>query len=266
MIDKHTLTYRIQQDSSDTRLLNNRALSRLKLKDWHGAESDSREAIERLGEYEPKAMKSYYNLAQALVGLRRPAEAMDMARISYELALDSNDKSTEIMSQFILQVKKELWRERETIRLRELDSTLKLVEEMLDDRRDKQLHELQEQFQKGEIGEVGKDEEAVAIEDDYKIRISQVRGAFVNPEKPETQERVVPDYLIDSMTFDIMHDPVITPSGASYDRVSLLKYLKDHPMDPLSREPLSVRQIIPNRALRECADEFLAKNGWAVDY
>ena len=65
---------------------------------------------------------------------------------------------------------------------------------------------------------------------------------------------------------DVMHDPVITPSGATYERASLLKYLKDHPIDPLSREPLTERQIIPNRALRECAEAFLEKNGWAVDY
>ena len=135
-------------------------------------------------------MKPYYNLAQALIGLKRPAEAMDMARKSYQMALATNDRSTEIMSQFILQVKKELWQERETIRLRELDSTWKLVEEMLDERRDRQLQELQDQFDQGIIGEIGRDEEAAAIKKDYEMRIAQVREAFANPEKPETQERV----------------------------------------------------------------------------
>lgn len=79
-------------------------------------------------------------------------------------------------------------------------------------------------------------------------------------------KQVVPDYLIDSITFEIMHDPVITPSGASYERVGLMKHLKSTGLDPLTREPLSERQLYPNVALRNACSEFLDNNGWAVDY
>ncbi|KKY17464.1 putative u-box domain-containing protein [Phaeomoniella chlamydospora] len=259
-------TQAIQHDSSDPRLLSNRAMTRLKLQDWPGAESDSQEAVERIGPDNNKSMKSYYNLAQALIGLKRPAEALEMGKKSYQMALETRDRSTEIMSQFILQAKKEIWQEKETRRLRELDSTLRLVEEMLDERKENSLRELQSQFDQGLVGQVGKDEEAAAIKEEHKMRTEQVRAAFADTSKPETQERVVPEYLIDSMTFEIMHDPVITPSGASYERASLLKYLKDHPHDPLTRDPLTESQIIPNRALRECCEAFLDQNGWAVEY
>ena len=270
-------------------------MTRLKLKDWEGAELDSREAIDRVGGSDIKALKSFYNLAQALVGLRRPEEALNMVRIAYEWALETHDRSTEIMSQFILHVKKEIWRERESERLRDKNTTLRLIEEMLEQKRDEGLKELADQHVRGEIGEVGLKEEEDNINSEFRQRISHTRRAFADPGNPDTKERVVPDYLIDSMTFvgchlflflplpfpgrsgsngfiltrgfqEIMHDPVVTPSGNSYEKTTLRKYLKDHPSDPLTREPLTEDDLIPNRALRECSETFLRDNGWAVDW
>jgi STIP1 homology and U-box containing protein 1 len=63
-----------------------------------------------------------------------------------------------------------------------------------------------------------------------------------------------------------MHDPVITPSGVSYERISILRHLKASPFDPLTREPLGEKQLIPNVALKNASSEFLDKNGWAIDY
>lgn len=63
-----------------------------------------------------------------------------------------------------------------------------------------------------------------------------------------------------------MHDPVMTPAGTSYDRVSILKHLKVSDVDPVTREPLSEKLLRPNFALKEVCSAFLEKNGWAVDY
>lgn len=76
----------------------------------------------------------------------------------------------------------------------------------------------------------------------------------------------MPEYLIDAITFEVMHDPVITPSGASYERASLLKHLKATPYDPLTRQPMDENRLIPNLALKEACNDFITKNGWAVDY
>ena len=50
-----------------------------------------------------------------------------------------------------------------------------------------------------------------------------------------TEKQVVPDHMIDAITFEVMHDPVITPSGQSYERVGLLKHIKATGVDPLTR-------------------------------
>ena len=63
-----------------------------------------------------------------------------------------------------------------------------------------------------------------------------------------------------------MHDPMMTKTGNSYDRVTLMEHLKRSHTDPLTREPLRADDIRPNLALKQACDEFLEKNGWAVDY
>lgn len=76
----------------------------------------------------------------------------------------------------------------------------------------------------------------------------------------------VPDYLIDGISFAIMHDPVVTRAGNSYDRATLIEHLKRSQTDPLTREPLSMADLRPNLALKQASAEFLANNGWAVDW
>lgn len=76
----------------------------------------------------------------------------------------------------------------------------------------------------------------------------------------------MPDYLIDSISFEIMHDPVITPSGHSFDRVGIMKHIQQNPVDPISRAPMTVNDLRSNYALKAMCDDFLDKNGWAVDW
>jgi len=80
--------------------------------------------------------------------------------------------------------------------------------------------------------------------------------------------REVPDHFLDKITFEFMHDPVISAkSGISYERCTLLEHFSYGRMfDPVSQAPMTERDIVPNRALKEACDDFLSKNGWAVDY
>lgn len=64
-----------------------------------------------------------------------------------------------------------------------------------------------------------------------------------------------------------MHDPVITKTGHSYERATLLEHLKRSPTDPLTREPLTVNDLRPNIALRHVLEEFWKTAGsWAVEW
>ncbi|KAJ0972905.1 hypothetical protein J5N97_020864 [Dioscorea zingiberensis] len=74
----------------------------------------------------------------------------------------------------------------------------------------------------------------------------------------------VPDYLCCQITLDIFRDPVITPSGITYERAVLLEHLqKVGKFDPLTREPLEQHQLVPNLAIKEAVQAFLNEHGWA---
>jgi STIP1 homology and U-box containing protein 1 len=77
----------------------------------------------------------------------------------------------------------------------------------------------------------------------------------------------IPGYLIDDISFEVMHDPVTTKHGHSYERATIVEHLKRNPVDPLTREPLSLADLRPNLALRQACNEFWESNsGWAYDW
>ncbi|EXJ92188.1 hypothetical protein A1O3_00738 [Capronia epimyces CBS 606.96] len=256
-----------EHSRSDPKVFANRALTRLKLQDWPGAESDARKAIELYGpKNKQAAMKSHYYLAQALLPQRHVREALEEAKTAYAICIETRDSSAELIGQFILKAKQAQWQAKETARLRDLNETLALVEDLLNQQLQRDVQSVEERFAKGEIGETGKREEIEEFEKETESRRSIVRKAFQDPSNPESMERVVPDWLIDPITFEVMHDPVVTPTGVSFERVSLLKHIKQTGLDPLTRLPIRPDQLIPNVALKNACNEFLEKNGWAVDW
>jgi STIP1 family protein 1 len=167
-------------------------LTRIKLQDWPGAEQDSRAAIRIYDEQkrENESMKSYYYLAQALLNLKKPAEALERAKYAYSICLQIHDSSSEVLSQFILRTKQAQWQSKETARLRELNQTLAVVEDLLDQQLEKDLAEVEWRFAKEEIGETGRDEERASLNKEAEDRRRIIRDAFRDPSKAETAERV----------------------------------------------------------------------------
>lgn len=135
-------------------------------------------------------MKSYYNLAQALLGLKHPTEALETAKHAYKICLEIKDSSTEVLSQFILRTKQAQWQSNETARLRQLNETLANVEDLLQQQLHKELADLEGKYSRQEIGAIGRNEEKTALEREADERRSNIREAFRNAQKEETAERV----------------------------------------------------------------------------
>lgn len=81
------------------------------------------------------------------------------------------------------------------------------------------------------------------------------------------QKREVPDYLCGKISFEILQEPVITPSGITYERKDIEEHLQrvGH-FDPVTRVKLTQEQLIPNFSMKEVVDAFLQDNEWALDY
>ncbi|KAM5465537.1 putative RING-type E3 ubiquitin transferase [Microsporum audouinii] len=255
----------IQKNSNDPAFFNNRALVRIKLGLWEGAEHDSRIAVDLYGPKNQAAVKSNYYLSQALLGLQRPAEALEIALAAYKSSLETKNPNSEPLSRIILRAKQSIWAAKETARLRERNETLKQVETLMEAELKAEIATLHEAFQKGEMGKVGFEEDKKLLEEEYARKLNNVREAFASVD-PELQERHMPEHLIDNITFEVMHDPVVTPSGHSFERTSILKHIQQSEVDPITRVPMTASDLRPNYALKAVCEDFLEKNGWAVDW
>lgn len=277
----------IQKNPNDPTFFSNRAITRIKLGKWAEVEHDARAAIDLYGLKNPTALKSSYYLAQALLELHRPQEAYDVAIDAYQLSLSSKNAQTENLSRTVLRAKQQIWAAKETSRLREMNETLKGIETLIEADLDRSITELRKQVDAGELGEIGFGEDQKALRKDSEKKIQDVREAFRIASNGEVKERVrysclqsvalpasninfvsqiVPDYLIDGITFEVMHDPVMTPSGSSFDRIGITKYVEKSGVDPITRVAMTVNDLRPNYALKAACEDFLDKNGWAVDY
>lgn len=58
---------------------------------------------------------------------------------------------------------------------------------------------------------------------------------------------------------EVMTDPVITPTGQTYDRTEITEWINKHHNHPETREPLEVAALIPNLAFRKTIEDFLKK-------
>jgi STIP1 homology and U-box containing protein 1 len=143
-------------------------------------------------------MKSHYYLAKALLAMRHVGEALEEAKYAYNICLQTNDSSSEILSQFVLKTKQAQWQSRETARLREMNDTLATVERMLEEKLEKDIALLERRYQNGEIGETGRNEERTLLEKEADERRWNIRVAFKDPSKPETAERVCPPLVLHS--------------------------------------------------------------------
>jgi STIP1 family protein 1 len=72
----------------------------------------------------------------------------------------------------------------------------------------------------------------------------------------EVENAAAPDHFCDPVTFEVMEDPVQTPSGHTFERTSILLHISQFGNNPFTREPLQPSQLVPNRSLKEAISKF----------
>lgn len=66
----------------------------------------------------------------------------------------------------------------------------------------------------------------------------------------ELEDETVPQEFLCPLTMDVMKDPVVTKYGQSYEREAILEWLVGSKTDPMTRQPLRLRDIITNHNLK----------------
>ncbi|ETS82936.1 hypothetical protein PFICI_04812 [Pestalotiopsis fici W106-1] len=240
----------ILADSQNPAIYTNRALARLKLQLWDSTIADCLTCLQLNSE----SMKAHYYLAQAQVELGNYDEALPTALKAHALCVATNDKSLGQVTALVLRCKKERWEHMEKRRKRENQA---LEKELLQN-----LASAQEEM----LQTVDCDGDRQQIRQEFDEKFLMLKKTFDRARDNEHKKRVVPDWMIDEISFNIFVDPVVTKTGKSYERSSILEHLRRSPTDPLTRETLQPWDLRPNLALKQACEEFLVENGWAADW
>jgi hypothetical protein len=74
-------------------------------------------------------------------------------------------------------------------------------------------------------------------------------------------ENLAPHTLICPLSHETMIDPVVTPSGHTYERAAIERWLDTSPTSPVTRAPLTPAQLVSNRALRDILEARAGSGG-----
>lgn len=214
------------------------------------------------------------NIAQAQLALHRPNEALSSALAAYDQVLYPNPaakispKDLETFSEFVLKCKKSRFSARERDRLRRQGGLRAELEDLLEVSRIRELGEITQQLEKRAIGHVEASERNQEVQASYENKVTDLRSIFAIADPINQQPREIPDHLLDMITFEPMHDPVITKNGHSYERATIYEHLKRSPTDPITKEPLLITDLRSNFGLKAACDEFFDSGAseWIVDW
>ncbi|KAL3531059.1 hypothetical protein ACH5RR_010381 [Cinchona calisaya] len=225
----------------------NRALCHRKRKDWKRVEEDCRRAVQ----LDHHSVKAHYMLGLALLqrqeyaeGVRELEKAMDLGS-----GADPNGYMVEEIWLELANAKYLEWEHEYTKRSLELCSLKETCEEAL---KEKQFLDSSQA--------VGFLDEIPEFNTEQLEALNRVFQKAAEDDAPTE----VPDYLCCKITLDIFRDPVIAPSGVTYERAVILNHLETvGNFEPITRAPLYQSQLVPNLAIKEAVRAFLDQHGWA---
>ncbi|KAG8086651.1 hypothetical protein GUJ93_ZPchr0010g8496 [Zizania palustris] len=217
----------------------NRALCYKRRNEWVKLEEDCRMAIQ----LDNHSVKAHYMLGLALLNNDELTEGIKELYKSLELGRGAHPASYMV---------EEIWKEL---------AKAKYIEwEGLSRERASQLHKLKEACKEAlrNYNSLG-NPAAYAPEE----QLNELEEVFRKAAKTDNPAEV-PDHLCCKITLDVFRDPVITPSGITYERAVLLDHLhRVGKFDPVTREALEPHQLVPNLAIKEAVHAFLSEHGWA---
>jgi len=243
-------------------LYSNRALCYLKLKQYEKAIVDCKSTIEN----NSQSVKANFFLGQSEMELEKYDDAITHLARAHDLAKQQRQQLHfgDDITCVLRQAKRRRWEKLEKERIKqEIELQTYLSNLVLQDKKKKLL-----ETKKGKKSGDGSDQNSSIekVEDKYAKRLHELNQMFAQTDE-RRKMRDVPDYLCGKISFAIMKEPVITPSGITYDRKDIEEHLQrvGH-FDPVTRNELQVNQLVPNLAMREVITSFVDQNEWVEDF
>ncbi|XP_030338002.1 E3 ubiquitin-protein ligase CHIP isoform X2 [Strigops habroptila] len=221
----------------------NRALCYLKMQQHDKALADCKRALELDGQ----SVKAHFFLGQCQMEMENYDEAIANLQRAYNLAKEQRLNFGDDIPSALRIAKKKRWNSIEEKRINQENELHSYLTKLITAEKERELAECRKTQQ-----------EENADESRSRVQLASIEAKH---------KRDIPDYLCGKISFELMREPCITPSGITYDRKDIEEHLQrvGH-FDPVTRSPLTQDQLIPNLAMKEVIDAFISENGWVEDY
>ncbi|CAF1703647.1 BnaC03g35220D [Brassica napus] len=216
----------------------------IKFKDWTRVEEDCRKAVQ----LDHNSVKAHYMLGLAL--LQRKDYADGVKALQKDLGRGTNPTGymVEEIWEELAKAKYMEWELASARRSWELNSLKETCDAALNQQRALDMSRTKESS-----------EEAYSSHTERLKALNQVFEKAAKDDKPTE----VPDYLCCNITLEIFRDPVISPSGVTYERAAIREHInKVGKFDRITREKLDPSKLVPNLAIKEAVASYLEKHVW----
>lgn len=239
----------------------NRSLCYLKLSQFELAYQDARRALDM----DSSLIKGHVFLGQALIELESYDDAIKHLQRAQDLAKDQKLNFGDEIAYQLRAARKKRWNQLEDRRVKQEIELQTYLNSLIEQDKQKQLSQLRQQ-----LGNAVDPDQLLymerKIESNADRYTSDLNNMFCQIDM-RRKKRDIPDYLCGKISFELLRDPVVTPSGITYDRKDIDEHLQrvGH-FDPVTRSHLTSDQLIPNLAMKEVVDAFLLENEWANEF
>lgn len=157
-------------------------------------------------------VKAYTNLGLAQLALDRPGEALSSSTTAYRFAIEQRSPSVASIAATCMEAKKKRWEQMERRRIEREGTLLKEMTDIIERDADKQVDKI---LRRGLMGDTAGFEGSTVrvleeeVRQEAREKVKTLEDVFGKAEAERCLRREVPDYLVDTITFNIMSDPVI---------------------------------------------------------
>jgi len=269
----------------------NRALCYFKLQQWSTTIDDCRRAIE----LDPHSVKAYFFMGQSMCELFHFDEGIVHLKRAHELTKELNENYGDEITRTIRNAKRKRWNYLEEKRIKQEIELQVYLNRLMSEDKQKQINKIRSNSNRNDLDSIAiatssantntnkiesnnekklldtdilkysdENEKQLInnIENEFQQKFDELNRLFMENDA-RRRKREIPDFLCGKISFEIMNDPVITPSGITYDRNDIEQHLhKVGRFDPVTRTELTIDQLIPNLAIKEVVENFVNENEW----
>lgn len=240
----------------------NRALCYVKMQQFDKAVADCKHALE----LDSQSVKAHFFLGQCLVEMENYDEAIGNLNRAYNLAKEQRLNFGDDIPSALRIAKKKRWNNIEDKRIQQENDLHDYLSKLILSEKEREVEQCKRKLHEETLDDSRTRMEITKIEVRHDKYMNEMDDLFSQVDE-KRKKRDIPDYLCGKISFELMREPCITPSGITYDRKDIEEHLQrvGH-FDPVTRSPLTQEQLIPNLAMKEVIDAFISENGWVEDY